>query len=371
LLKTGKAVLLVLILAGSVNTAAAEQTFFLRVDTIVSGLNKPYGLFLTDIGDLLIADSGSATPYQPSTSDGEILKLTKDGYLETVLSGLPSRWFIGNTEGPMSIAVAPYFGHGKYLFVNIGIAYKQEEGSLFETYDALGFSVLVYNLEEHRLIEKYANLLDAEAIFNPDNRPPLESNPTKIRFSRGRVLYVVDSAANAVWQVDKDRRVSTFAALPLYDPPPGKTSTGEKIEPVPTSIAVRGAKAYISLFTGFPFITGFGRVVEVDINTGKQRDYISGLNFPVDVEFDLHGNLYILEYASSFDLSNGFQPNSGRIIRLSQGGFLEVILEHVNFPRDMLIDKNGTIYVSCLEQDSNEAETGKGQILKITRQSTY
>lgn len=164
------------------------------------------------------------------------------------MSGLPSRWFIGNTEGPMSIAINPFSDHDEYLYVNIGIAYKQDTGNLFEVYDALGFSVLVYDLKKQTLIEKYANLLDAEAIFNPDKRPPLESNPTKIRFGKEGILYVVDSAANAVWQVDKHRQVTTFAALPLYDLPPGVSSMEEKIEPVPTSIAIR-AQRHTFLFS--------------------------------------------------------------------------------------------------------------------------
>ncbi len=362
-----KAILIVLFLFGLANTAASESRSSAHVEIIASGLNKPYGLFLKRDGNLLIADSGSATPYQPSAADGKIFELTKEGVLKTLLSGLPSRWFIGNTEGPMSIAMDPDYEHGEHLFVNIGIAYKQDIGNLFEVYDALGFSVLIYNLQEQTLIEKYANLLDAEAIFNPDKRPPLESNPTKIRFGKEKILYVVDSAANAVWQVDKYRRVTIFAAIPLYDLPPGVSSMEEKIEPVPTSIAMQGSKAYISLFTGWPFIAGFGRIIEVDINKGEQKEFVTGLNFPVDVEFDQRGNLYILEYTSSFNPTTGFQLNSGRILRLEHGGSFEIILDDINSPRDMVIDSNGTIYVSCLEQNSYETETGKGLILKITR----
>ena len=364
----GKAILVVLFLFGLANTAASESISSAHVEIIASGLNKPYGLFLRKNGDLLMADSGSATPYQPSAADGKIFELTKEGVLKTLLSGLPSRWFIGNTEGPMSIAIDPDYEHNEHLFVNIGIAYKQDTGSLFEVYNALGFSVLVYDLEKYTLIEKYANLLDAEAIFNPDKRPSLESNPTKIKFGKEKILYVVDSAANAVWQVDKYRRVTTFAVLPLYDLPPGVSSMEEKIEPVPTSITIRGSKAYVSLFTGWPFIPGFGRIIEVDINKGEQKEFVTGLNFPVDVEIDHYGNLYILEYTSSFNPATGFQLNSGRILRLEHGGSFEVILEGINSPRDMVIDRNGTIYVSCLEQNSYEAETGKGLILKITRQ---
>lgn len=104
----------------------------------------------------------------------------------------------------------------------------------------------------------------------------------------------------------------------------------------------------------------------MDIDTGEQRDFITGLNFPVDVEFDIHGNLYILEYTSSFDPTTWFQLNSGRILRLDHRGSLEVIIDHINSPRDMVIDRHGTIYVSCLEKDAYETETGKGQILKIS-----
>ncbi|NJD52871.1 MAG: ScyD/ScyE family protein [Candidatus Methanoperedens sp.] len=362
-----KAILIALILMSSISIATPETGASHRANITASGLNKPYGLFLEKNGDLLIADSGSATPYQPSTSDGKILKLTSKGSLEVLLSDMPSRWFIGNTEGPMSIARDDFSDNNESLFVDIGIAYKQETGSLFETYDARGFSVLIYDIKDQTLIKKYANLLDAEAIFNPDKRPPLESNPTKIKFGKDRVLYVVDSAANAVWQVDKYGQVTTFAALPLYDLPPGAPPIGEKIEPVPTSIAIKGSKAYISVFTGFPFIAGLGRVIEVDIDTGEQKDFITQLNFPVDIEFDRDGNLYILEYTSSFDLTTGFQLNSGRILKSGQGGSHEIIVDGINFPRDMVIDRDGMIYVSSLEQDSQETETGRGQILKIMK----
>ena len=72
------------------------------------------------------------------------------------------------------------------------------------------------------------------------------------------------------------------------------------------------------------------------------------------MEIDHYGNLYILEYTSSFNPVTGFQLNSGRILRLEHVVSFEVILEGIISPRDMVDRQKWNDLCFLLDRNSSK-----------------
>ena len=118
----------------------------------------------------------------------------------------------------------------------------------------------------------------------------------------GSTLYVVDSSRNDIERLHTDgsdkTTLFTFARLKAQESalkPLSPTEFGKEqihdLAAVPTGIAIRDGRIYVSLFAGFPYIAGSGRVVSLPEAEGSAPARIEAgdLNAPVDVAFDPHG----------------------------------------------------------------------------------
>ena len=81
--------------------------------------------------------------------------------------------------------------------------------------------------------------------------------------------------------------------------PFGRPATVD-MQSVPTGI-VEGPDGayYMSQLTGFPFPVGGANVYRIDPRTGKYKVFASGFTMIMDLAFDKHGTLYVLEIDSN------------------------------------------------------------------------
>ena len=180
--------------------------------------------------------------------------------------------------------------------------------------------------------------------------------------SSGDTLYVIDAARNSVERLPSDGsgRTQLFAfarlsisgqALTALSP----TEFGDKqkyeFDAVPTGIAVHDGRLYVSLFGGFPFVAGSGRIVSLPQagQASSARIEAVGLNAPVDVVFDARGEMLILEHGT-FDQSNGWGAGSGRLLEVGLvSGKRQVLLDGLTRPVDVLPLDDGVVVISQLD----------------------
>jgi hypothetical protein len=175
----------------------------------------------------------------------------------------------------------------------------------------------------------------------------------------GGAYYVVDAARNTVERLEPGGtgrktlvafdRISQ-AGLQDLSPTEFPKGTSYEVDAVPTGIALHEGRLYVSLFGGFPFVAGGGKVVSLPENGDApalriERD---GLNAPVDIAFDTKGRLLVLEHGR-FDQATGFQAGSGRLLRFEMfSGEPEVLLEGLTRPVSVLVWDDRQIIVSEL-----------------------
>jgi hypothetical protein len=178
----------------------------------------------------------------------------------------------------------------------------------------------------------------------------------------GTMLYVVDAARDDIERMRTDgsdkTTLFTFArlkarasALKSLSPTEfGKEQTYD-VAAVPTGIAARDGRLYVSLFAGFPYIAGSGRVVSLpDAEaSASARIEAAGLNAPVDVAFDLQGNMLVLEHGT-YNQSGGWASESGRVISIDLvSGERRVLVEGLTRPVGLLVFDADQIIVSQLD----------------------
>ncbi|WP_373414354.1 ScyD/ScyE family protein [Ensifer aridi] len=171
-------------------------------------------------------------------------------------------------------------------------------------------------------------------------------------------LYVVDAARNSVEHLRLDGRrntIVTFRRLEqrgeaLQGLSPTEFAKGEThaVDAVPTGVALSNGRLYITLFGGFPFLPGAGKVVSVPAAGGPSAPRLEAeeLNAPVAVAFDHNGAMLVLEHGT-YDQSHGFAKGSGRLLRFGEGD-REVILDGLTRPVSVLVWDGRQLVVSDL-----------------------
>ncbi|MCA1367421.1 ScyD/ScyE family protein [Bradyrhizobium sp. BRP14] len=172
-------------------------------------------------------------------------------------------------------------------------------------------------------------------------------------------LYVVDAARNSVEHLQPNGRrntIVTFRRLEqrgeaLQGLSPTEFAKGEThaVDAVPTGVALSNGRLYITLFGGFPFLPGAGKVVSVPAagSPSHPRIEAEGLNAPVAVAFDHNGAMLVLEHGT-YDQSYGFAKGSGRLLRFGGKGDREVILDGLTRPVSFLVWDGLQLVVSDL-----------------------
>jgi hypothetical protein len=166
----------------------------------------------------------------------------------------------------------------------------------------------------------------------------------------GDAIYLIDAARNSIERLtDEGRRKTTLFSFARLGQPaealknlsPTEFASGDnyELDAVPTGLAAQGNRLYVSLFGGFPFIAGSGRVVSLDTADGTPSMRIDAvdLNAPVDLAFATDGRMLVLEHGL-YDPTTGFRSGSGRLLSIDRtSGERQVLLEGLTRPAAVLV----------------------------------
>ncbi len=321
---------------------------------VASGLNNPRGLDFAPNGALFIAESGKGGPGPqiqgpegPVTlgSSGSVTRVFR-GIQERVTTGLPSLAGAAGfaASGPADISFGPN-GHAA-LTIGLGANPAVRDAAL----GALGAGMgVVYQLNQNGHVKRIADISAFEGRQDSDGNGP-DSNPIGTVSDRGGVVYVADAGANALVKVAANGTTSLVAVFPsrLAPTPPFLPQPPNPaqipMQSVPTSV-VRGPDGalYVSELTGFPFQVGAARIHRV-VPGQPSTVFATGFTNVIDLEFDAHGNLYVLE----IDRNSLLAPSPiGRLARVNTDGSVQTIAsDGLVMPGGMTIGPDGAIYVS-------------------------
>ncbi len=173
-------------------------------------------------------------------------------------------------------------------------------------------------------------------------------------------IYVIDAARNSVERLSPGgaketlftfaRLTASGSALTPLSPTEFAEEQSHEFDSVPTGIAARDGRLYVSLFGGFPFIAGSGRIASLPEEgvTPSARIEAIDLNAPVDVVFDANGDMLVLEHGT-FDQSSAWAAGSGRLLRLNSAtGDRQIILDGLTRPVSVLVWDDRQLIVSEL-----------------------
>jgi sugar lactone lactonase YvrE len=327
---------------------------------VAGGLDNPRGIGFGPDGALYVAESGSGGTGAcvPSPEGGEacfgrtgaVTRITKRSQ-HRVLTGLPSVAEEGGVaaSGPVDLGFSGWTG---YLLVG-------NPGGGTDTRKQLGpgasrFGKLLK--VDLRGIRAVADFPRFEENNNPDQgagaQPGLEidSNPNGLLVGR-RSQLVTDAGGNDLLKVDHKGRISVVAVFPprLVDAPPGIPDLPPQIpmQAVPTSV-VKGPDGawYVGQLTGFPFPVGGANVWRV-VPGHTPKVFAAGFTNIIDIAFDRHGRLYVLEIATNGLLSAGENElPQGRLVRVNRDGSRTTLAqEGLNAPGGFVLG-HGAAYIT-------------------------
>lgn len=134
--------------------------------------------------------------------------------------------------------------------------------------------------------------------------------------------------------------------------------------PLPTGVAVGPDGAlYVSLFAADGMRAGGGKVVRVEPD-GRWQPVYEALTFPIALGFGPDGQLFILEFASSYDeRTHRFRPKSGRLLAVGPNpARRHTVVREVNYPTSLTISPAGDVYFT---ENGILSESGSGHVLHV------
>lgn len=357
--------------------------------TLTGGLQSPGKLTQSNVGNLIVAETGT-----PAPNSGRVSIVGLDGVRRSLLEGLPSgENSIGDFSGTQGV-----FFVGRTLYVLNGegnavlpgpipgteVPNPNPNSPIMSSVLAVHFSAavekntigFVLTLADHQALKNGAKLnfnngggdkITVELVADfPDYVPaPLPFFPANVQHANpfgivgiGNQLYVADGGRNAVFKVDT--AAHSFSLLTAFPPLPNPLPFGPPvIDAVPAGIENHNGQLLVALFRGFPFIPGSADIVSVNPTNGAVTPFIDGLSSAIDVlPVKTKGKTSFLTLELSTDFLAGAP---GRLQRFSTpAGPGTVISNCLIGPSDMVRDdKTGTLYITSIFT---------GRIIKITGQ---
>lgn len=355
-------------------TPARASGNAMEVKVVASGLNNPRGMTVGPDGAVYVAEAGSGgdTCVEVGVDDtgqpvmscfgftGAITRI-RGGKQMRIFKNLPS--MSGGPEGTDILGVHDVAFTLRGLRVTLGLGNNPEVRALFpEKFKYFGY---LGQLLWGRNINPLVDVSGYELANNPEPTA-VDSNPYAV-INDGSVGVVADAGGNSLLAVDKHGNITTLAVFPpkIVDVPPGlpfPLPPQMPMEAVPNSV-VKGADGayYVGELGGFPFVAGESDVLRV-VPGQPVEVFQEGFTSIIDIAFDRHGNLYVLEMAVNGLLVAGMTGDwTGALIRVNVDGSREVVMqEGLWAPTGMTIDRHGNIYVA-----NRGTFVGEGEVLKI------
>ena len=333
---------------------------------IASGLDNPRGIDLAPSGALYVAEAGRGGdgPCIGGGEGGEVcvgptgaITKIRFGHQRRVLSGLPSTAGEGGAAatGPQDVDVSR-FGFGSFV-TGLG-GTPDDRAALGEAGAGLG---RLYDFTPFGRAYPRADLAGYEEMADPDKDDPaslgVDSNPTGVLNERhGSVA--VDAGGNDLLRIGFGGVISTLAVFgsQAVDVPPFLSQA------VPTAVAKGPDGAYyVSQLTGFPFPPGKASIFRV-VPGSAPTIYASGLTNVTDLDFDRHGNLYVVEISKrGLSTEPPEEPDSvGDVIRIRRDGKRRVVADELPTPYGVTVGRRGAIYVTI-----HSATAGGGEVVRL------
>jgi hypothetical protein len=348
------------VVLGAATPAAGAPVPGTRMQVLATGLDNPRGLIVADDGVVLVTEAGRGGSGPCIIGPGDVqfclgatgaVTAVKDGRQRRVVTGLPSLRApsTGETEGPADIALTR---SGALVSVGFGTdpARRRQLGA--------GGRLLgqIVRLDAHGP-RGFADLAAFEAANNPD-QPATgpDSDPYGITPAGGGVL-ATDAGGNDLLRVDPDGRISTVVVFPVR-PTPGPGGAVVPMQSVPTTV-VRGPDGayYVGELTGFPFPVGGARVWRV-VPGHQPTVFATGFTNIIDIAFDRHGRLLVLEIFKNGLLSG---DPTGALVRVAQDGSrTEIASTGLVTPTSVAVGEDNALYVS-----NKGTLAGVGEVLRI------
>jgi hypothetical protein len=335
---------------------------------VASGFINPRYVAVADDGTLYVSEAGTggdetinapaaaspvasaatpvAQPLGTRGTTGQVSKITPDGTVSVVASGLPSY----NVEGPVGPA-GIVFADGQ-IWLGIGGA-----GPITPLVQPLPNENSVVKIDPTN--GNVTKLADIGAYERQNNPQPdtVDSNVYGLARGADGTLYVADAGGNALYSVNPTTNELTLlgviADIPLPPPPAtpvnavgapqaSPTTGPSQVQAVPTGVAVSPDGAiYVGELTGAPFIQGLANVMQLQ-SDGTFTPVGTGLTMVVGVAVGPDGNLYASELSLNFLAQ---PPAPGRVVRIGDNGNNEVVVDGLPVPNGIAFDKDGNLFV--------------------------
>jgi sugar lactone lactonase YvrE len=318
-----------------------------NVTVFATGLDNPRGLKFDANGTLYVAEGGRGgttstegeceqvvPPVGPYTggNTASISTLDASGQRTTVVEGLPSTQ-TAPTLGSLVSGVADIaFVDGTLYYVMAGAGCSHGHADV-----ANG----VYRVNDDGTTELVADLqafvkANPTKVTNPADFEPDENAYSMIEYEG--MLYVVHPNHGALEKVDP----ATGTITRVID----FTVTENHL--VPTGITVGpDDNFYVGNLTNFPVTAGLATIYRLTPDGQDLTHFAEGLTAVTGVTFDDQGRLYVLETSGpSSGPDAPIVPGTGRVVRLTDDGGMEVIATGLVFPTAMTFGDDGLLYVS-------------------------
>ena len=312
-------------------------------EVIASGLDNPRGLAFGPAGALYVVEAGRGGdgPCTDYELYGDVQCFGFTGAVTRVWQGQQERIVtdLHSLAHPETGNFA--FGPHDISFQSHGVAYVVVGGCFPGVAPFGGGCGELIRLQPQGMWQTVADLVAYEVANNPDGST-LFSDPYGVLALPGRRI-VVDAAANTVLRVAPDGEISTLAVLParLVEASDGTMIT---IESVPTSVAQGPDGAFYVGELGGDFApVGSARIHRIAPGEAPQV-YAEGFTNVIDIAFDRHGRLLVLEIVKN-SLESGDQ--TGALIRLNPDGSRETLLsDGLQMPTGVAVGADGALYLS-------------------------
>jgi hypothetical protein len=271
-------------------------------------------------------------PVGPYTggNTARISTLDASGQRTTVVEGLPSTQ-TAPTLGNLVSGVADIaFVDGTLYYVMAGAGCSHGHADVPNG---------VYRVNADGTTELVADLqafvqANPTKVTNPGDFEPDENAFSMIEHEG--MLYVVHPNHGALEMVDP----ATGTITRVID----FTETENHL--VPTAITVGSdGNFYVGNLTNFPVTAGLATIYQLTPD-GQLSHFAEGLTAVTGVAFDDQGRLYVLETSGAGGPDAPIVPGTGRVVRLTDDGGLEVIATGLVFPTAMTFGADGLLYVS-------------------------
>ena len=341
---------------------------------VASGLDNPRGIDVGPFGVLAVAEAGRGgsdcvPSIDPETGQPSTACLGLTGHVSLLWHG--HKFVVGNFPSIATDAGASAAGPSGVSFSGLKLLVSEQLG----TDPNPGFTTNLDSLDQLGKVFSLSfgstKVLGDVAAFEVANNPDgnqIDSDVYGV-VGKGKSAVATDAAGNSLVRIAPDGTVSLLAAFPPQMEPfpegvPGGPPAGTPIpsESVPTSVTIGPDGAYyVGELTGFPFAVGSARVWRV-VPGKAPTVFASGFTNIIDLQFDSHGRLYVLELAKNGLLAaNGpGGDDSGALIRVDRNGSKsEIASAGLHLPGGVAVSGD-QIFVT-----NHSTSAGIGEVLRI------